>query len=85
MMSAGLDHQFPEVESDMCSLKYIGRLVVTIQRAAGEDPDLYRTLTRMMHMKQTPSALLRPGHLFKIASTGFRNCLLGSGGSDDRN
>jgi 2-polyprenyl-6-methoxyphenol hydroxylase-like FAD-dependent oxidoreductase len=85
MMSAGLDHQFPEVESDMRSLKYIGRLVVTIQRAAGEDPDLYRTLTRMMHMKQTPAALLRPGHLFKIASTGFRNYLLGSGGSDDRN
>jgi len=26
-----------------------------------------------MHMKQTPSALLRPGHVFKIASTGLRD------------
>jgi 2-polyprenyl-6-methoxyphenol hydroxylase-like FAD-dependent oxidoreductase len=83
MMSAGLDHQFPEIHSDIRFLKSIGRLVVTVQRAAGEDPKLYRTLTRMMHMKETPSALLRPGHLVKIASTGLRNRLLGSGDSND--
>jgi hypothetical protein len=61
------------VETDAGEEDWPAGLVVTIQKAAGGNPELYRTLTRMMHMKQTPSALLRPGHLFNIASTGLRD------------
>lgn len=72
MLSSGLDHQFPEIESDMTTPNVTGPLVAILQKAAGENPDVYRTFARMMHMKEEPSALLRPGIALKLLGTGLR-------------